>query len=39
MPELFIDENYKSALSLRETETAIKSIKEKFMPASGPMKP
>ena len=29
MPELFIDENYKSMLSLRETETAIKFIKHK----------
>jgi aspartate--ammonia ligase len=30
MPELFIDENYKSVLSLRETETAIKFIKDTF---------
>ena len=30
MPELFIDENYKSILSLRETETAIKFIKDTF---------
>ncbi len=30
MPELFIDENYKSVLSLRETETAIKFIKDVF---------
>jgi len=30
MPELFIDDNYKSALSLRETETAIKFIKDTF---------
>lgn len=30
MPELFIDENYESVLSLRETETAIKFIKDTF---------
>lgn len=30
MPELFIDENYKSVLSLRETETTIKFIKDTF---------
>ncbi len=30
MSELFIDENYKSVLSLRETETAIKFIKDTF---------
>jgi len=30
MPELFIDESYNSALSLRETETAIKFIKDTF---------
>jgi len=30
MPELWIDENYKSSLSLRETELAIKFIKDTF---------